>query len=87
MNTPEPVVVGRGRYRLHLVRSGIHCCYQVEWQREYRSLTRGSVRCRDGTVLSFLSSPPWESTVHLFATESEAAAFAVGMLEAEPFSM
>lgn len=83
MNTPEPVVVGHGRYRMHRVRSGLHICYSVEWQRNYQSLRRQRLRCRDGAVLEFLSSPPWESSVHLFDDPDEAAAFAIAALEAE----
>lgn len=84
MNTPEPVVVGHGRYRIHRVRSGLHLCYQVEWQRNFRTLYRQRLRARDGMVLEFLSPPSWESSARLFADPGEAAEFAVAALDAEP---
>lgn len=82
MNTPEPVVVGRGRYRLHPVRCGIHGCWQVEWQRDFCSLRRQILRCRDGVVMEFLSRPPWESSATLFAERQQAVAFAEMVLDA-----
>ena len=84
MNTPEPVVVGVGRYRLHRVRCGIHACYKVEWQRDFRRLRRQRLRCRDGTALEFLSPPPWESSAQLFAGADDAIGFVTAVLEALP---
>jgi hypothetical protein len=84
MNTPEPVVVGRGRYRIHHLRNGVHSCCQVEWQREFDTLTRQHLRCRDGTLLTFLSAPPWESSAQLFSDATAAAVFAEAVLGAAP---
>jgi hypothetical protein len=84
MITAEPIVAGSGRYRVHRVRSGFHVCFQVEWQRDHKSLRRMRLETRDGSILEFLSLPPWESCVHLFEDEHSAAKFAVAALEASP---
>ena len=81
MNVPEPIIVGKGRYRVHAVCSGLHLAYQVEWQRDFKALRRERFQTSDGKIIEYLSLPPWESAATLFAEVHEAAAFAVAVLE------
>lgn len=84
MLIPQAVVVDAHRYRLHLVRSGLHTCYQVEWQRNYETLSSQRLRTQDGEVLEFLAFPPWESSARLFAEVGEAKRFVLRVLKARP---
>lgn len=84
MNLAEPMIAGSGRFRVHRVRSGFHVAFQVEWQRNYKSLRRMRLETKDGAVLEFFSPPPWESCMRLFDNETSAARFAIAVLEASP---
>lgn len=80
MHVSEPIIVGCGRYRIHKVDSGSRIGYEVEWQRDFKRLQTMHLDMRDGTVLEFLTPPPWESCEQLFDDEASATHFAIKTL-------
>lgn len=81
MNTTEPIVVGRDRYRLHPARRGDKYGYEVEWQRDYQKERREVIRTETGGTLEYRALPPWESTSQLFLDERAAVRFVLNVLE------
>ncbi len=81
MNTAEPIVVGRDRYRLHPARRGDKYGYEVEWQRDYQREKREVIRTAGGGTLEYRALPPWESTSQLFLDPEAAVRFVLKVLE------
>lgn len=81
MNTTEPIVVGRDRYRLHHARRGDKYGYEVEWQRDYNKERTKVIRTENGGTLEYRALPPWESTSQLFLDEGAAVRFVLNVFQ------
>lgn len=81
MNTSEPIVVGRDRYRLHSVRRGDKYGWEVEWQRDFQQQRWETLRTASGETLHYRSFPAWESTSQLFLDAETAVRFVLKVLQ------